>query len=84
MQPEHAGAGARRRHHIVEALEALDHLPGDRDRVLAVAGIIGWLSATGLRAGRLDPCAPVLDQLDRGKAMLGRNKSTRQVTNRPT
>ena len=67
MQPQHAGAGTRRRHHVVEALECLDHLPGDGRGVLAVAGIIGWLAATGLRARHLDPRPGILDQLDRGK-----------------
>ena len=67
MEPQHAGARARRRHHIVEALEGLDHLAGDRHGVAPVAGIIGGLPAAGLRARHLDPAAPRLDQLDRGK-----------------
>ena len=36
--------------------------------VLAVAGIVGWLAATGLRAGHLDPRPGILQKLDRGEA----------------
>ena len=37
VQLEHAGAGSRRRHHIVEALEALDHRLRDRLGICAIA-----------------------------------------------
>lgn len=67
MDPQHAGARPRRCHHIVEALEGLDHLAGDRHGVAPVAGIISGLPAAGLGARHLDLAAPRLDQLDRGK-----------------
>src|SRR4029453_14929012 len=65
VQLEYAGAGAGGRDDIVEALEGLDYLAGDRDGALSVAAIIGRLPAAGLRAGRLDTGAAGLDQLDR-------------------
>ncbi len=56
-----------RRDDIVEALEGLDHLAGDGDGVLPVAGIIGGLSAAGLRTRHLDAGSSRFDELDRGK-----------------
>ncbi len=68
MPLDHAGAGARRRHHIVEALEGLHHLARDGDGVGPVAGIVGRLAATGLLPRDLDPRAGVLQQLERREA----------------
>src|SRR4029453_4511424 len=67
VQLEHAGAGAGGRHDIVETLEGLDHLAGNRDGALWADAIIGGRAATGLRAGNLDPASAGLDQLDRRK-----------------
>ncbi len=66
--PEHAGARARRRHHVVEGLEGGDHLARDAPRRGAVARVVGGLAAAGLPARHLDPAARILEQLDRGEA----------------
>ena len=68
MLLQHAGAGARRRHHVIEAGEGGDYLARDGDCVLAVAGIIGRLAAAGLRRRHDHFAAGLLQQLHRGKA----------------
>ena len=65
---QHAAARAGRRHDVVVRLERRDHLPGDRARVLPVAGVVGRLAAAGLRRRHLDPAAGRLEQLHRGEA----------------
>ena len=66
-------------------LERLDHLTRDRLRIGAVAGIVGRLPATGLaRAAPRPRAPPSSSNLIAAKPTLGRNRSTRQVTNRPT
>ena len=67
MAAQHAGAGARRGDHVIEALEGVHDLDGDRPGRGAVAGIIGGLAAAGLIERRLDPAAGVLEQADGGK-----------------
>src|SRR5882762_9446758 len=64
---QHSGAGAGRRHHVVETLEGRDHLFGDRARGGAVAGIERRLAAAGLRWD-IDGAARLLQELDGRKA----------------
>ena len=73
VRADHARAGARGSHHIVEAAEGLDHLARDGARGQAIAGIIGRLPATGL-ARHLDAAAGLLEELDGGKADRGTNE----------
>src|SRR5688572_28337129 len=66
MRLDHAAAGARRRHHIVEALERGNDLARDRERALLVAGIVARLAAAGLRLRHDHGVGPAaLDQRDR-------------------
>jgi hypothetical protein len=68
---DHAGAGARGRDHVVEALESRDHVGRDGLGVRAVARVVGRLSAAGLDRRRLDPAAGPLQELDRRQAHAG-------------
>ena len=70
MHLQHAGAGAGRRHHVIERLERLDHLGGDLAGGGAVAGIEGRLAAAAL-SRHFDDAAGVLHQLDGGKPDRG-------------
>src|SRR5262249_2186750 len=74
VAPQHAGAGTRWRHDVVEALKGFDDLPGYGDGVLAVAAIVSGLSAAGLRAGDLNAPAGGLNQLDRGECHIWSKK----------
>jgi len=65
---DHAGAGSRRRHHVVEAREGVDHPARHRPGVGQVPGVEGRLPAAGLRRRHLDGAAGILQQLDRGEA----------------
>ena len=84
MGAQHAGAGAAGRHHMVEALEQIDHLAGDGLGGLAVAGIIGRLAAAGLSAGASTRQPASSSSLAAARPTLGRKRSTRQVTKSPT
>ena len=84
MGLDHAGAGAGGRDEIIERLEGLDHLPGDRLCRLVGAAVVRGLAAAGLGEGDLDRAAGGLEQRNGGKPTLGRMESTRQVTKRPT
>ncbi len=82
---QHAGAGARGRDDIVVVLEGADGVLGDGASVGAVAGIVGRLAAAGLRHRHIDACSRCPRcSLIAAKPTVGRNRSTRQVTNRPT
>jgi len=48
VQLDHAAAGTRRHHHIIERLEGGDQLLGECRCVLWVAGIVGRLAAAAL------------------------------------
>ena len=74
MGAQHAGAGAAGRHHMVEALEQIDHLAGDGMGGLAIAGIIGGLAAAGLKRRRLDQAARLLQELGGGQTHAGTEK----------
>jgi hypothetical protein len=68
MRPDHAGAGAGRRHHVVESFERRHDLARDRQRALLVAGIVARLAAAGLRLRHMDRVvAAALDQRDGGE-----------------
>ena len=84
MDLEHAGAGAGRRDDIVERREGVDHLLGDGARRGAVAGIVGRLAAAGLRRGTSTAQPASSISFTAAKPTVGRNRSTRQVTNNPT
>ena len=61
---EHAGAGSRGRHDIIDSRKRLDHLFGDPARRRPVAGIEGGLATAGLRRN-LDTAARILKELHR-------------------
>ena len=71
VQLQHAGAGARRRHHVVVGLEGGDRLARQLLRGRLVAGVVGRLAAAGLRRRHVDIAAGVGQQLDRRKADRG-------------
>ena len=68
MGLDHAGAGARWRHDVVERLEGLDHTPGEPGGGFRIAAVEGGLAATGLCRRHLDLAAGLLQKLQGGKA----------------
>ena len=78
MALDHAAAGARRRHHVVVALEGGDHLRAMERAFAPIAGIVTGLAAAGLAGGTLTRQPESSSSLTAAKPMLGRNKSTRQ------
>ena len=68
---DHRRAGARGRHHVVEAFKGLDGLLCQGSGVGPIAGIVGRLAAAGLGLRHLHAAAGVLQQLHRGKAHRG-------------
>src|SRR5215207_3098107 len=68
MGLDHAGAGARWNHDVVERLEGLDHTPGEPGGGFRIAAVEGGLPATGLRGWHLDVAAGLLQKLQAGKA----------------
>ena len=71
MDPQHAGAGTRRRHHVIEAVEGLDGLGRQIPGRGPVAGIVGRLAAAGLGQGRFDPATGVFEQAHGGETDAG-------------
>ncbi len=65
---QHAGAGARRRHHVVMGFECRD---GQARKLFCgrlVAGVVGGLAAAGLPCRDIDVAAGVRQQLGRSKS----------------
>ena len=65
---DHAPAGARGGHHVIEAAEGGDHVAGEGGGGVTVARIEGRLAAAGLGFRHLDAAACIFQQLDRRKA----------------
>ena len=65
MRAQLARAGARGRHHVIEAFEGIHHLAGERLGNGLVAGIVGGLAAAGLEPWHVDRAGRSLQQLDR-------------------
>ncbi len=63
MFRQHTGAGAGRDDDVVVSREGFDHRPREVFGEPPVAGIIGWLAATGLQWD-FDAAARIFEQLD--------------------
>ena len=64
VRADHAAARAGGRDEVVAALELADDLARDRDRVAAVAGVVGGLAAAGLGGRHVDLGPAGFEQLD--------------------
>ena len=59
---QHAAAGTRRHHDVVIATECIEDAFAEVARRAPITGIIGGLTAAGLRTRHFDPAASLLQQ----------------------
>ena len=70
--PDHGGAGARRRHNVLGVPEDVEHARGDFPSFLAKAGVKGRLAAAGLRRVKRHLAARVTQHTNRALADFGK------------